>query len=133
MCAGAHEPTAPARGSGQHPAREGRQQAGPDGRGLPAAGRSDHREEGRAHEPCDQFGHEPLAAEEVLRVGGVECGEPEEGADRRQRCLVLLTPVEVAALVERPEGKQVAGEIGLGGAQPAALDGGAVRARSGHP
>ena len=100
---------------------------------FPLPGRSDHGEEGRAHEPGDQLGHEPLAAEEVLRVGGVEGGEPEEGADRRQRRLVLVTPVEPAALVERPEGEQVAGEIGLGGAQLAALDGGAARARSGHP
>ena len=75
--------------AGQHAAGQRRQQAGAHRRGLPAAGRPDHGEQRRAHEPGDQLGHEPLATEEVLGVGRVERGEPEEGAHRRERARPL--------------------------------------------
>ena len=122
MRAGAHQSLGQRSEPGSTPARQRRQQARPHRRGLSAAGRADHGKERRAHEPGDELRHEPLATEEVLRVRGIEGGEPEERANRRQRRGVLLASVEPAALVERPEGEQVAGEIGLGRAQLAALE-----------
>ena len=103
MRAGAHQRLRPLFGPWEHAARERRQQARPHRRGLAAPGRTDHGEQGRTHEPRDQLGHKPLTPEEVLRVGGVEGGEPEEGADRRHRRTALLTSVEPIALVDGPK------------------------------
>jgi hypothetical protein len=74
MAAGAHQRLGPTFGAGQHPARERRLKARSHRRGLPAPRRSDYSEQWRTHEPGDQFGHQPLATEEVLRVGSVERG-----------------------------------------------------------
>jgi hypothetical protein len=66
-------------------------------------------------------------------VSGIEGGEAEEGADGRKRRGALVVSVEAAALLDCPQGQQVSGEVGLGGAELAALGGGAAGARSGHP
>ena len=104
MRARAHQPPVPAIGAGEHAARERRQQACSDRRGLPAPRRSDHREERRAHEPRDELGHQPLPTEEVLRVSGVEGGKPQERADRGQ-WRAILALIQPPALVDRPEGE----------------------------
>ena len=108
--AGADDPHRPALRARQRATRERRQQPRPHGRRLAAPGRPDDGEQRRADEPRDEFGHEPLTAEEVLRVRGVERAEAHVGTHGRRRDVVL-------GFVERPARQQVAGEIVLGGAQ----------------
>ena len=79
----ADEHLRPVLAAGQHAARQGGQQAGPDDRGLAAARRSDDAEQRRADQPRDELGDEPLAAEEVRRVGDLEGGEALERAHHR--------------------------------------------------
>ena len=97
----ANQRLAPALGSRQHAAGECRQQPRANRRRLPAARRSDHGEQRRAHEPRDQLGDQPLAPEEVLGVGRVERGQPGERTDRRQRGRADLAAVAPRELLER--------------------------------
>ena len=67
---------------GSTPLRERRQQAGAQGRGLPGPRGPDDSQQGGAHQPGDQLRHEPLAAEEVVGVRGVEARRAEVRTDR---------------------------------------------------
>ena len=48
---------------------------------MPLPGRADDAEEAGSDEACDELGDEPLAAEEVVGVDGLEAREPLERAD----------------------------------------------------
>ena len=126
VLAGADDPHRPALRAGERAARERRQQSGAHRRRLAAPGRTDDGEQRRADQPRDELGHEPLAAEEVLRVRGVEGAEAHVGTDRRGRHVVL-------GLLERPAHEHVAGEIVLGGAQLGTPVRGAPGAGRGRP
>ena len=80
--AGAHHHPPPPLGAGDDTVGERRQQPGAHRRGLAASGRADDREQGRADQAGDQFGHEALAAEEVLGVRRVEGRQAAEGTDQ---------------------------------------------------
>jgi hypothetical protein len=75
----------PALAPGQHAAGERGQQPGTQQGRLAAARRADDAEEARAHEAGDELGHEPLAAEEVVGIGGLEAGQAFERADIHAR------------------------------------------------
>ena len=75
------EHLAPALAAGQHACGQGREQAGAQHRGLAAARGADDAEQAGADESGNQLGDEPLAAEEVVGIGGLEAGEPLEGTD----------------------------------------------------
>ena len=74
-----HAPPAPA--AGQHTAGEGREQTGAQDGGLAAARRADDAEEAGADEAGDELGDQPLAAEEVVGVDGLEARQTLERAD----------------------------------------------------
>ena len=82
---GPDEHLRPVLAAGQHAVRQGGQQAGPHDRGLAAARRAHDAEQRRADEPGDELGDEPLAAEEVRRVGDLERGEALERAHHAAR------------------------------------------------
>ena len=86
VLAGAQQDPLPVAAARQGPARQRRQQAGAQHRGLAAPGCADEREQRRADQSRHQLGDQPLAAEEVLGVVGLEGGEALERAhDRRLR------------------------------------------------
>ena len=70
-----HDVLTPAGRAGQHAARERGQQPGAEGRRLAAAGSAHEGEAGSPDEPRDQLGDEPLPAEVVLGIVGVERGQ----------------------------------------------------------
>ena len=102
----------PAAAARQHSTRQRREQAGAEHRRLAAARRADDPEEARADQPRDELGHEPLAAEEVVGVDGLEARQPLERADSlgrhagrgdgaRERPRVLARRLQVEHLVRQ--------------------------------
>ena len=83
VLARSHHRPAPTVRAGDDPVGERGQETGAYRRGLAAAGGAEHREQGRADEPGYELGDEALAAEEVLRVRGVEGRQAAEGTDQR--------------------------------------------------
>ncbi len=128
MLAGPHQPLPPALGAGKDALGERGKQPGADQRGLAAPRRSDDRDQGGADQSRHQVRHQPLAAEEVLGVGGVERRQAAERADLGCR--------RIDRLLEQVEPRPLAGELKVGDAarhlrpgraQPALIDGGLVR------
>ena len=98
---------------GSTPLGERGQQAGAQDRRLAAARRPDDAEQRRADEPGDELGDEPLAAEEVRRVGDLERREPLERAHDRRAVVAR----QRGALARRLQLDDVAGQLGLHRAQ----------------
>ncbi len=71
----------PALAARQHAVGEGREETGAQDRRLAAARRADDAEEAGADEACDELGHEPLAAEEVVGIDRLEARKTLERAD----------------------------------------------------
>ena len=111
--AGAQQRLRPVLAAGQHPAGQRRQQAGAQDRRLAAARRPDDAEQRRADEAGDELGDEPLASEEVARVGDVVGGQALERADDRH--IVAVAPP--AALARLLQVDDAAGQLGLDRAQ----------------
>ena len=119
-----HQHLRPALGAGERSARQRRQEPGADQRGLAAPRRSDDRDQGGADQARHQVRHQPLAAEEVLGVGGVERRQAAEGADLGRRGIGWLgDQVEARSLAGELQLGDAAGDLGLRRAQAAALAG----------
>ena len=71
----------PAFATWQHSGGQSGEEACPEQGGLAAARGAHDAEQAGADEVGDQLGHEPLATEEVVGIGGLEAGETLEGAD----------------------------------------------------
>ena len=105
---------------GSTPPASAGQQPGPHDRRLAAPGRPDDPEQRGADEPRDELGHEPLAPEEVRRVGDVEGRQPLKRAAHRR--VVAAGPRGV--LARRLQLDHAAGQLGLderSSARPAAV------------
>ena len=119
--AGAHEHAPPAPAAGQHAFGEGRDETGAEDGRLAAARRADDAEEAGADEAGDELGDEPLAAEEVVGIDGLEARQTLERADSlgRRASRRVRARERPRLLTHELEVDHLAGQLGLDLAQVA--------------
>ena len=83
--AGTQQQTPPTLAARQDASGQGREKTGAQNRRLAAARRADDAEEAGADEAADELGHEPLPAEEVVRIDRLEACQAFERTDSLAR------------------------------------------------